>query len=340
MKVRIDHHYRGALLAVLVLTWFCALVTGAAAVNIVTGSYQIPSVGGSTSVPVVLDAAPSGISGYKITVALGDPSVAEISAVSFPAWATLNSATNLPAGQVTLQAVDLSQQVPVGGTSITLATLTVTARAAGSTTITVTPDQTLGVQDRSGSTYTSAGAPGTLTVGGGAPIQPTMNPTVAPTASTTQVMPPTMGPTQAPTVPVVSLPTAAPTPIATPVEPTGAPIQPPVATPVSQPPAPVETGVPVVVSPTSAPGVISPVVVAPTSQPAPGFGKRYAIGNPGTFISTRFGSGGNATVPAGSKQVTGPAVTLKPGSRSYGITPPAGRFIRWYPAARWAAGLH
>jgi hypothetical protein len=37
--------------------------------------------------------------------------------------------------------------------------------------------------------------------------------------------------------------------------------------------------------------------------------------------------------------VAGPVATLKPGSRAYGITPPAGRFIRWYPAARWAAGI-
>ena len=31
--------------------------------------------------------------------------------------------------------------------------------------------------------------------------------------------------------------------------------------------------------------------------------------------------------------------TLKPGGRAYGLTPPAGKFVRWYPAARWAAGM-
>jgi hypothetical protein len=69
------------------------------------------------------------------------------------------------------------------------------------------------------------------------------------------------------------------------------------------------------------------------------YGKHYAIGDPGSFIGSTFGSGGTATGSERTGARVTTAATLKPGSRAYGITPPAGRFVRWYPAARWAAGL-
>jgi hypothetical protein len=69
------------------------------------------------------------------------------------------------------------------------------------------------------------------------------------------------------------------------------------------------------------------------------WGKRYAVGNPGSYLGAR--SGGNATAPpAGRPVAVGRTGTvLKPGARSYGIAPPGGSFVRWYPGARWAAGL-
>ena len=114
MNVR-RHNWPGWTLgAALVLICFCALVPGVAAANVATGSFQIASVGETASIPIVLDSASGGISGYRITVSLSDPSVATITAVTFPDWAGLKSASALPAGQAVLQAVDLSQQVPVG----------------------------------------------------------------------------------------------------------------------------------------------------------------------------------------------------------------------------------
>jgi hypothetical protein len=79
-------------------------------------------------------------------------------------------------------------------------------------------------------------------------------------------------------------------------------------------------------------------VIVPGAQPTFSPGKRYAIGNPGSYIGTRFSIGG--TQPGtGSRTVTTIEPTLKPGSRAYGLKPPAGRFIRWYPEARWKAGI-
>jgi hypothetical protein len=74
-------------------------------------------------------------------------------------------------------------------------------------------------------------------------------------------------------------------------------------------------------------------------QPAFGVGKRYAVGDPGSFIGTRFGSGGTPANTSAPRSVAGAVATLKPGSRAYGITPPTGKFVRWYPAERWKAGI-
>lgn len=116
--------------------------------------------------------------------------------------------------------------------------------------------------------------------------------------------------------------------------------------PSSNPFYPVTTPTPVTVQPVSPVSVqpslpvpVAPVAPLPTAQPTFGFGKRYAVGNPGSFLGTRFGSGDTSTVTRGSRTITGSDTVLKPGSRSYGLTPPKGQFVRWYPAARWATGI-
>ena len=68
------------------------------------------------------------------------------------------------------------------------------------------------------------------------------------------------------------------------------------------------------------------------------WGKRYAVGNPGSYLGARSGANVTARVTVRPRAATG--TDIKPGSRSYGIAPPAARsFARWYPAARWAAGI-
>ncbi len=111
--------------------------------------------------------------------------------------------------------------------------------------------------------------------------------------------------------------------------------------PVTSPtPVTIQPGVVQPISPVSVqPDLVSPIAVSPTIQPKPGFGKRYAVGNPGSFLGTKYGSGGTSTDTKGSRRVTTTDAVLKPGSRSYGLTPPKGQFVRWYPAARWGAGI-
>ncbi len=321
MNVRRNIRPRLVLEAALVIAFLCALVSGAAAANLASGSFQIGSVGETVSIPIVLDSASGGISGYRITVSLGNPSVATITDVAFPEWVSLKSASSLPSGQVVLQGVDLSQQVPVGGTGVVLATLTVKGTATGSTGITITPDPGMGVQNRNGDLYQIAAQPGTLTVGTPSPgVVPTTAPTPGVSTPATTIVAPTAIPPV--TVPSVSVPTSIPTPAGSPYT-----------------VVPVTTSAPGVVSPGGSTSIVTPAVIAPGVQPAFGVGKRYAVGNPGSFIGTRFGSGGTAVDTTNRTTATGAEVTLKPGSRAYGITPPAGKFVRWYPEARWKAGI-
>jgi hypothetical protein len=65
-------------------------------------------------------------------------------------------------------------------------------------------------------------------------------------------------------------------------------------------------------------------------------GKRYAVGNPGSYLGSTFGGSGTAT---GRSRAVTTGTRLKPGSVATGTTPPAGKFVRWYPASRWATGL-
>ncbi|MEN6341753.1 MAG: lamin tail domain-containing protein [Methanospirillum sp.] len=115
---------------------------------------------------------------------------------------------------------------------------------------------------------------------------------------------------------------------------------PTVPIPYGQAPIALPTGTPrPVLLPAAAP--VSPIgtsnALAPGVKPLPG-GKRYAIGKPGAFLGGRFGSG-NATAGPGPRTVSAGGTVLKPGSISFGLAPPKGQFVRWYPAARWAAGI-
>jgi hypothetical protein len=85
---------------------------------------------------------------------------------------------------------------------------------------------------------------------------------------------------------------------------------------------------------------------APVTQPTGtlrsqrSWGRRYAVGNPGLYLGARAGQNKTGTATGRARAVGAPGIVLRPGSRSYGIAPPAGgSFVRWYPAARWGAGI-
>jgi len=126
-------------LAAGILVVLVFLGQGVSAAVLGIGNGEITVIGGSTSLDLTLDAAPTGLAGYSINVTIADPSVAQITAVSFPEWASLTDMTPAPPGSAfRLKATDLNSQVQEGAMNITLATLLVQGLQEGETPVILT----------------------------------------------------------------------------------------------------------------------------------------------------------------------------------------------------------
>ena len=90
--------------------------------------------GSTVTYEIGINTLPAGLSGYQMDFQLTNPSAAQITRVSFPTWAKLNNATSLPAGRVTLSALDFGKAIEDGAGGTTLVRVTVEAVAAGTTT--------------------------------------------------------------------------------------------------------------------------------------------------------------------------------------------------------------
>ena len=165
MKIRKIPVLLGSLFLALLLAMF--FVAAASATTISVGNGFIATLGSTTTVSITLDEVPDGLSGYTITVSLSDPDIAEIAAVAFPAWASMNDNSDLPADSFWMKAADLNHQVEAGATEIDLGTLTIRGDANGECEINVTVDR---LDDDSGYAIAASVNPGTLTVGGTAAV--------------------------------------------------------------------------------------------------------------------------------------------------------------------------
>ena len=118
------------LFSLLVLT---GLAAGASVSFDQPGITMMP--GEVTMVNLTLDAAPTGLTGYRILISMEDPSIAEVSAVTLPGWAELPEITGVPGPEVSIMAVDLMSKVEKGTSGILLATLSVKGLSPGTTEI-------------------------------------------------------------------------------------------------------------------------------------------------------------------------------------------------------------
>jgi hypothetical protein len=91
--------------------------------------------GSTVTYEISINTLPAGLSGYQMDFQLTNPSAGQITRVSFPAWAKLNNATSLPAGRVTISALDFGKAIEDGASGTNLARVTVEAVAAGTTTV-------------------------------------------------------------------------------------------------------------------------------------------------------------------------------------------------------------
>jgi DNA-binding beta-propeller fold protein YncE len=124
----------------------------------VPGSAKV-GVGLTTNYTIVLNTALQGLSGYNITLASNNASIAEIVGVTYPAWASMPKNSTLPADRAWFKGVDL--EGTSGTQNITFFTVTLLGDAAGITTLTITPEK---VEDREGGRYNPSVLSATLTV--------------------------------------------------------------------------------------------------------------------------------------------------------------------------------
>ncbi len=152
---------RGRVSLIATLFLLAVLVLPASALQLNGQDVSAEIIGATVEYPVILDEAPAGLSSYNITVTLTDPAVGEITSAEFPAWATENEMSTIPADSVTIQGLDFNEQVQEGATNISLATLTIRADAAGTTPVIITIN---GMYDEIGGIMSPAIQDGSFTV--------------------------------------------------------------------------------------------------------------------------------------------------------------------------------
>lgn len=123
-----------ALFAVALL---CALPAAALTTVQAVPSSVTLGAGETTTVDLVIDTLPDGLSGGKLTVSLTDGTVADITAVSYPDWASLHANGDLPADETYVKVADMTKQVEAGAKDVVFATLTLTGVANGTTSVDV-----------------------------------------------------------------------------------------------------------------------------------------------------------------------------------------------------------
>lgn len=178
------------------------------------GNIVIPQGIDKVDIPMTLDSADAGLSGYRMTVTIANPDIAKISAIGFPSWASLSKIVDtLPSGMVTFSGVDLKDEVKAGAKNIDMAAITFQRTGEGSTGYTV---NITALEDDGGNQMTGIATTltGSITVAGSSSGN-TTNPTPAPTQPSDPVISPVPTETQNNNSGNNSSPVVTPTPVPT-----------------------------------------------------------------------------------------------------------------------------
>ena len=116
----------------MVALFLCGTGSGA---MISLGDLSIGTFGQKVELPVTLDTAPEGVSGYKFTTVFSDPGIARVSSVIMPDWASLKMVEGTPGQDVIVAALDLNMKVEAGATSIVLCSLVIEGLSQGSSSL-------------------------------------------------------------------------------------------------------------------------------------------------------------------------------------------------------------
>jgi len=140
----------------------CLLAPGVSAnVLSITPASAQHQTGETQSYDVILDTAPEALSGFNITIQIENSAIAEITGVSFPAWASPKSNGTVPSSVVWCKGIDLAGQS--GAQNIILCTVTIRAKGTGTTNINLV---SVKIDDTVGGRYDPSLVPSVLTVGG------------------------------------------------------------------------------------------------------------------------------------------------------------------------------
>ncbi|WP_321428971.1 leucine-rich repeat protein [uncultured Methanolobus sp.] len=93
--------------------------------------------GQTTEIVISVDSLPDGLSGYELTVDIGDPAIAEIVGIEYPDWVSISDNSSLPNGSIYIKAVDGNNAIEAGAEDVVLATLTVNGKDMGTTNFTL-----------------------------------------------------------------------------------------------------------------------------------------------------------------------------------------------------------
>ncbi len=137
-------------------------VSAASGLSVTAETVQIPSVGDTTILSIVLDAAPNGLSGSNISVSLDDPSIAEFIDVTYPGWMTLTESNPLPNDTIFIKGFDGGEEIDPGATDVDLGTVTVRGDAVGISAVTVS---IIRLDDELGDPVVATPVDGSVTVG-------------------------------------------------------------------------------------------------------------------------------------------------------------------------------
>ena len=108
---------------------------GEAAASTVSAPSITTGVGYAVDAAITLDSAPNGISGFEMTITLGDPAVAKIDGVVIPPEFGLTHVELISTSQVKVMGADLSQALQGNLSGVALASLNLTTTKQGSSAI-------------------------------------------------------------------------------------------------------------------------------------------------------------------------------------------------------------
>ncbi|KAF5090877.1 PEGA domain protein [anaerobic digester metagenome] len=192
----------------MVLLFMCG---AGSAVEISLEDIHISTVGQKVDLPITVDAAPAGISGYKFNTSFEPTGVVRVSAVTMPEWAPIKVIEGTPGEKVLVSAVDLNMKVEAGAGKTEICKLSIEGLSEGTTSMSLAIAE---ITDDTGSPIAVEITPVSVKVGsknsGPLPVQ-------TPQTSSTPVPTPEVTPEITDnTVPALEItPTVTPTPVPT-----------------------------------------------------------------------------------------------------------------------------